>query len=219
MARTPARRWWQLALAAAVVLAVALYWMPREGARRAMTDLPWQVEVLPDGSHRVFGLPLGRATFDDAVRRFGEPEAVAVFVSPGGRRSLEAYFGKRNLGGLEARIIAVLEIPEGLRVSEAGGEAQPSGAVRHTLASDRWAALGGQRILALTYSPAYAGLDEAYLVTRFGAPEGRRVLEDGQVRLEYPSRGITLHLDPKGREVFEYHAPGVRSASPPPARP
>jgi hypothetical protein len=193
-------------LAAAAVLALVLYLMPREGARREMTDLPWQVEVLPGGGYRVFGLDLGRATFGDAVRKFGEPEAVAVFVSPDGGRSLEAYFGKRNVGGLEARIIAVLELPSGL-VVPGDGEAQPSGAVRHTLPTERWAALHGQRILALTYSPTYGGLDEAYLVTRFGTPEARHALEDGRVRLEYPSRGITLHVDPQGREVFEYRAP------------
>lgn len=204
------RRLGKLGVAIAVVAtAVVLYFLPREGPRHPMRDLPWQVEVLPDGSRRVFGLDLGRATFGDAVRRFGRPEAVAVFVSADGTRALEADFGRRRLAGLEARIIAVLEMPDTLAVSAAGGEVQPSGAVRHTLSPGQWDAVMDRRILALTYSPVYRGLDEPYLTARFGVPERRMELDAGMVELEYPSRGIRLYVDPEGREVFEYRAPGV----------
>ncbi|HHH47100.1 MAG TPA: hypothetical protein ENK53_08870 [Thiotrichales bacterium] len=198
-----------LGLGTVFFAALILYLSPREGARREITDLPWQVEVLPDGSHRVFGLVLGRATFADAVARFGEPEAVALFVSAHGQRSLEAYFGKRNLGGLEARIITVLRLPAALAVPHDRGEPQPSGAIKYAVPRASWPELARQPIQALTYSPAYSGLDEAYLVTRFGPPGGRYELDDGRVRLEYPAKGITLHLDPHGREVFEYRAPQV----------
>ncbi len=197
-----------LGAGAVVLVALGLYLLPREGPRREVADLPWRVEALPDGTYRVFGLVLGRATLQDAVRKLGEPEAVALFVSPDGERSLEAYFGRRTLGGLEARIIVVLDIPQGFEVPAGPGEPQPSGARKYPLPRELWPRLASQPIAVLTYSPTYSGLDETYLVTRFGSPEARRSLEAGRIRLEYPNRGLTLHRAPKGREVFDYLPPG-----------
>jgi hypothetical protein len=68
-----------IAVAVAVLIAVVLLLRPA-GDRKALPveGLPWQIETLPDGGSRVFGLVLAHSTIGDARVRFGEDMEIGL---------------------------------------------------------------------------------------------------------------------------------------------
>ena len=55
------------------------------------TGLPWQIEILPDGSTKVFGLHIGKSTLTDALGILGEDMELAVIAAPDEAGNLEMY--------------------------------------------------------------------------------------------------------------------------------
>ncbi len=182
---------------------------PEAGAPR--TDLPWQVEPLPDGTSRVFDLHLGEATLDDALAKFGPYEGMAVFQSEAGARSLEVYFGKVDFGPLQARVVAALQVPPAdlkLLIDRAvERKGSPTGDWKFLLEAADREAQRGRRLRSITFVPTYRGLEAEYFRQRFGEPAAWRVLGDYAVQWFYPDRGLSMVLDTKGQEALEFVVP------------
>jgi hypothetical protein len=199
-----------LTAAMAFVLA-AFYLLAPSPSPEAIRGLPWQIETLPDGTSRVFGLHLGVDPLHRAVQRYGDPEGLSLFVSDAGRGSVEAYFGAVRLGLLKGDLIATLETrPEAiaaLRDRAIDRKATRSGAARYLLREEDKQAQLGSTIRGLTYVPAYAKLDPGFIRERFGDPVHSRPAGETGQRWLYPDKGLTILIDSAGREVFEYVAP------------
>jgi len=76
-------------------------------------DLPWQIDVGPDGATlTVFGLILGQSTVRDAVNKLGLRYELGVFQGKDGELSLEAYFRDAVVGGLNVRLVLTARLPE-----------------------------------------------------------------------------------------------------------
>lgn len=192
---------------------LAFAWLapgPRPGPPAPRTDLPWQVTVDADGSSRVFDLDLGRATLEDAMLKFGNVEAVALFETPGGRLSLEAYFGTVRLGPLTAKIVARLAgSPDELaamRDSAAAREGTPGGDWRYRLAI-RPAEHAKRRLAGISYVPGTRSLDAGFFRRRFGEPAAWLRENARAVRWFYPELGLSILIDDAAREVLEYQPP------------
>lgn len=213
---------WVLALGAGVaVLALALLpplWQAwratHSGAPVALAPppahgLPWQVEWLPGGATRVFGLSPGVSVLADA-----DPQGDALQVALVGRGDevgvLEAYVEQFRAGYVAGRLVLAAAADEaqraGWRMRATGREGGRDGVWRHRLApADRAQALRAT-ITGLTFIPD-AQLDAQTLGQRFGEPAER--VRTGE-RLEhwlYPERGLAIALDAEGREVLQYVAP------------
>lgn len=200
-----------IALLLAVGAAAYVYLRPAD--QRALTelrDLPWQIELLPDGGSRVFGLELTRSTLDRARARFGDGMKLGVVAASGETGSLEAYYDSVAAGAILGRMILVVqadaETLARLRARSIDRMHMNAATFRYVLGPEdvQWAL---QRpITAITFIPA-ADLDKETVITRFGEP-AERVRTD--VRIEhflYPARGLDLILDADGKEVLQYVAP------------
>jgi hypothetical protein len=204
-----------LAILGIVALVLALFWWlapaPDPTLQQPRTDLPWQVQALPDGSSRVFDLQLGAATLADAVAKFGPLEGMAVFAANDGRQVLEAYFGKVQFGPLSARVVTALDVPEpelqALIDRATEREGSPTGDWKFKLSAADRAAQSLRPLRAITYIPAYGGLDADFFRQRLGEPAAWKALEEGSVQWFYPDRGLSLLLNADGKEVLEYVAP------------
>lgn len=172
--------------------------------------LPWQIERLPEGNSRVFGLTLSRSTLDEARRQLGPDVQVALIVTAGEGASLEAYYETIHAGFVKGKIILTLD-------ASAGQQAQilqrarkieylPSAARRVELAAEDLARAGAAQITAIAFIPA-ANLDEAVVLQRFGLPAERLRSSEHKEHFLYPQLGLDLQLDAKGREVLQYVAP------------
>ena len=205
-----------ITLGLVVAVAAGVWLLPRnpagiDGERR--TDLPWQITPLQDGTSRVIGLHLGTATLADAIARCGEPESVALFISPDARRSLEVYFGTVRFGPFDAKIIVTLEacddLLDTLAANAVGREGTRDGDTKLLLAESDKAGLVGQRLSGITYIPAYGGLEADFFRDRerLGEPARWRRVNDHAVSWFYPELGLSLLIDAEGKEAFEYVAP------------
>jgi hypothetical protein len=183
--------------------------VPDNQKGEAVTGLPWQIEVLPDGASRVFQLSLGQSTLADARARFGEGE-MALVAAPGEAETLEYYFDTVTAGAVTGKMIVTAdlatEILTAMRQRATKTEYMQSNAKKSVLAeADQPAALAAP-IRALAFVPSI-NLDEAMITQRFGPPAERIKSGDNLEHLLYPDRGLEIRLDTEAKEVLQYVAP------------
>lgn len=204
-----------LTILALVGLALGAFYLfapaPDPQLLQARTDMPWQIQVRPDGGSRVFDLELGRATLDDARGKFGAVENFAIFERDADHSDLEAYFGDVGFGMLQAKVVVKLQAEESERrqmMEQARGrEASPSGDWKYPLPLASGEHLGGRLVTAISYVPSHRGLDRAFFEQRFGTPAYTLTENEHAVSWFYPDKGVSILIDDKGREVLEYLAP------------
>lgn len=204
-----------LSLTALILLALILpFLLPGLGRQEGVDperNLPWQIETDGKGGSTVFGLKPGESTLGD-VRRLLCPEMeVAIIAAPNEPGMLEAYCSQATLGFVMARLIvtADLDSAQVVAMRERALHAKPmeSSTRRITLHPDDLAQAERLPIRALSVIPS-ASLDEAMVVQRFGQPGERLVQDENRVHLLYPEKGLDVLIDPKGKELLQYVAPG-----------
>lgn len=204
-----------LTVLAVSALLFGLMWLllpaPGPDQLREKPQLPWDIQVQADGTSSVLGVHLGRDTLADAVKTFGPLEGAALFDTKQGETSLEAYFGTVNFGPLRAKVVAKLALAadeiDALREQTKSPEPARSGAWRADLTSAALAAQQGRTLIGLTYIPTYGGLEPEFFEQRFGTPDEKTALDKDAELWRYPKRGVSIVLDPHGKEVLEYRLP------------
>ncbi len=196
----------------AVLLALPLLFMPTGDGGKSVSNenLPWQVEKLPDGETRVFGLVPGRSTLAEARTRLGEDVHVALIVAPGESGSLEAFYETFTAGFVTGKVVLALATTAdqraGIVLRARKAEYMESTTRRVELSDDDLAQATQAVITAITFIPS-ARLDEEIILQRFGTPAERIRSDDNREHFLYPDKGLELQLDVKGKEVLQYVAP------------
>ena len=176
----------------------------------AVTGLPWQIEVYPDGASQVFDLKLGTSTLANAKTRFGEGE-VALVAAPGEAESLEIYFDNVMLGNaILGKVIVTADLPQatiaGMRQRTVKTEYMQSSTKKSILDDPDVLVAYAAPIRGLVFVPS-VNLDEAMIIQRFGQPAERIKAGETFEHLLYPDRGLDIRLDTNGKEVLQYVAP------------
>ena len=86
-----------------IILLSVFPFLDKSKDTRIYTGLPWQIEVLPDGSTQVFGLYIGKSTLSDSLGILGTDMEVAVIASPDEIGNLEMYYGHYRAGLLSGK--------------------------------------------------------------------------------------------------------------------
>ncbi len=212
-----------LFLSAAVVLAgfaLPLVWrgagdpapaptLPAAGAGPAA---PWNITLdqASPGASTVFGLRLPGSTLADVHRRWGEDVVFAVVSSPGTPPALEGHIERFSAAGVNGRLVLVFEAPADDLArwqAQAPGTPTGTGARRHPLDATRAPeATRTAPLTGLSFLPS-ARLDGPTVESRFGAPDARRVDEQGTEYWIYPRQGLVIALPRQGKAVLQYVAP------------
>lgn len=192
-----------------IILIIVALFIP-ETKTAETHGLPWQIEQR-DGSTRVFGLTLGYSTLIDAEKLFLGDSEISLFRSQQGAYTLEAYFDKVELGGLTAKMILIMDIPDdelsmmfqrGVRISKVG-----SGSNKVSIATEDLHRARKSAIASITYLPA-VNLDAKQLEARFGIPDQRIKEPDSKAEhWLYPALGLDVTLDNEEKEVLQYVIP------------
>ena len=194
----------------AVIAMSALFRSGEKPAVQPVEGLPWQIEILPDGDSRVFGLTLALSTLGDARGRFGMDMEIAVIAAPGEPGSLEAYSSNVTAGVVTGKIILLAdadrETVARLRQRAIKTEYMDSTTKKFILHRDDLALAWRAPIAGITFIPSVS-LDEQTALARFGVPNERIRVDDGVEHFLYPEKGLDLILDSKGKEVLQYVAP------------
>ncbi|HJX17295.1 MAG TPA: hypothetical protein VJ437_03775 [Acidiferrobacterales bacterium] len=199
-----------LLLIAAVIAVSTLFRVGENPAVQPLTGLPWQIEILPGGEARVFGLVPGHSTLDEARGRFGMDMQIAVVAAPGEPGSLEAYSSNVTAGVITGKIILLAdtdgETVARLRQRAVKTEYMDSTTKKFILHPDDLALAWRAPIAGITFIPSVS-LDEKTALARFGVPNERIRVDDRVEHFLYPEKGLDLALDSKGKEVLQYIAP------------
>jgi len=193
----------------AVLVAVGI--LAPDSASRRDQIFPWQIEHTPQNSTRIFGLTPGVSTLREAEVLFDAPSEISLFAETNDALIAEGYFDKINLGGLSAKIITVIDLPQeqlqamyqrGARIGTLG-----SGIRKVTLTAQDQQHARQAPIASIAYLPQ-TRLDEALLIKRFGPPAERiQEPESATEHWLYPSQGLDIALNPQGHAVLQYIAP------------
>lgn len=202
-----------IAFAVLVVAVIAAVWLRApsgDRATQAVTGLPWQIEILPDGNSKVFGLTLGVSTIGDARQRFGPDMEIAVVAASDEAGAVEAYYGKVTTGVVSGKVILTAALDQasvdGMRQRAPRKEFMESSTRKYELAPGDLALAYAAPIAGITFIPS-ASLDEKVALSLFGQPDKRIRVSEKAEHLLYPNKGLALTLDDAGKEVLQYVAP------------
>lgn len=170
--------------------------------------LPWKVTANSDDATHVLGVDIGKTTFKElmfALQLLAEP---ALFESKDGKLTLEAYFGKKKFGVLEARLVAEMDAPEAtlkkMLKEQVGRDSTPSNHWKYELSIKNTRIANDLRVWRLVYMPVSDY--ETKQINFFGKPEETIKINDTAQYLLFPSKGLVVLWDSAGKEVFYYVA-------------
>ena len=194
-----------------ITLVLAIYpFLGKDDKQAVLVGLPWQIESLPDGSTRVFGLIPGRTTLGQAVAHLGDDMELAVMAAEGESGALEMYYAHYRAGLLSARLVLGAdvggEILKRMQRDAASREVLESGTRKYLLSEDDRDLALGAVIQTITFIPAI-NLDHEMVVSRFGEPAETLQLDDQTRHYLYPEKGLDAILGDEGKDVLQYVAP------------
>lgn len=199
-----------LIIVIAAVSALSLWLQPTDKKTELIRGLPWQIERLPGGGSKVFGLTLGLSTIADARRRFGGDMEIAILANAGEMGSLEAYYNKVTAGVLTGQLVlgvtASPAVIARLKTHASKIQLTATGGRQYRLASDDLPAAYRLPINTITFIPS-ANIDLALALKRFGEPAERVRTDPAVLHLLYPDKGLDLILNDRGKEILQYVAP------------
>lgn len=198
----------------AIVLGVYLSTLkvPESSTGKGSTSVfPWQIEVLPSGSTRVFGITLGETSLGEAEQSFKEAAEITLFVAKEVDPVIEAYFSQVKIAGLKSKMVMSLNVPlsqveamlgRGARISTL-----ESGVRQVTLSSDDAQQVRLLPISSITYLPSIH-LDADLVEKRFGLPSEKIAdPESDAIHWLYPDKGLDIAISPENKEVIQYIVP------------
>ena len=184
-----------------------------------LRGLPWQIEVLQDGSTQVFGLHVGVSRLSDALKILGDDMEVAIVAATGATTdaatigeagSLEMYYGHYRAGLLSGKLVLQTDISaqkiQNWRTNALRFEYMETGlAKKYILSPDDLPQVYDETIVGLTFIPS-VNLDEKVILARFGEP-AQRVSFAGVTHYLYPSKGLDIAWHEDSKEVLQYVTP------------
>ena len=194
-----------IAMCAAILAAPFIFPPGSSQPATQAIGLPWQINVLPGGKSRVFGLTLGSSVLNDATAAFGDAPQLAVVAASGQAGAMEAYFDHVSLGPLTGKVIVVAEMPDSqlrdIQKRAQKTEPQETGNRRFSLSAEDRQAAGKAPVRTITFIPA-AKLDAQVVHDRFGRPGERLAVGDVEHFL-YADKGLDLALSREGKAVLQ----------------
>lgn len=195
------------------IIAASLFWFlsgnDEENKAIAATGLPWQVSTTANGATSVLGVDIGETTFKELMFKLKLLAEPALFETPEGDLFLEASFGKKKFGILEARLIAEMEADQSvfktMKDEYMGRDSTPSNHWKYSLSVKNTKIANDLRVWRLVYLPIADF--ELKQMKFFGEPQEKvQITDDAQYWL-YPAKGLALLWDKEGKEIFYYAAP------------
>lgn len=182
-----------------------------ERSTENIQGLPWQVEILPQGLSKVFGVTLGQSTLGDAREQLGDDMELAIIVASGqGSGGLEMFYSRYKAGVFSGKLILAADLtPELLaQLMERAikSEYMQTGARKLTLHPEDLPVALRTPVATMTFIPAVR-IDEPSAIKRFGSPAETVRISDQVTHLLYPDKGLDLIINNGGREVLQYVAP------------
>ena len=193
-----------------IILVLAFYpFVFKDDSKQTLKGLPWQVNLLADGSSQVFGLTLDKSTLGDAVDTLGTDMELAVIAAGDEAGNLEMYYPNYRAGLLGGKLILATARDDAstmaYRLNAVKTEILKTGSRKYVLTQEDYEKAFKSVITNIAFIPA-VNLDHDTIIKRFGQP-GAIVHQDELVHYLYPEKGLALALSEEGKEVLQYVSP------------
>ena len=194
-----------------IIVAAFLYLKPAgDYSSQTIKGLPWQIELLPDGTSRVFGVTLGQSTLGDAREQLGDDMELAIIVVAADDHGLEMFYSHYTAGVFSGKLIVAADIGpdtlEQLLGRAVKAEYLESGARKFHVNPDDLPVAYQAAVKSITFIPGIA-LDEQTALKHFGTPAETIRRSDQVAHLLYPGKGLDLTINKDGKDVLQYVAP------------
>lgn len=176
-----------------------------------VTGLPWQIDIRPDGSTRVFGITLGQTTLAETIEQHGDDLKLAIIAAPQESGSLEAYYSHYSAGPITGKLLLVLDVAPQQLAALRQRAFQEGGMRRYRLHPDDLPVAYRAPVSVINFLPSI-NLDEEIAHSRFGTPDEIVQVGEQQKHLLYPGKGLDLILITDGKDMLQYLQTGVFSA-------
>jgi len=194
-----------------IIVAAFLYLKPAgDYSSQTIKGLPWQIELLPDGTSRVFGVTLGQSTLGEAHEQLGDDMELAIIVVAADDHGLEMFYSHYTAGVFSGKLIVAADIGpdtlEQLLDRAVNAEYLESGARKFHVNPDDLPVAYQAAVKSITFIPGIA-LDEQNAFKHFGTPAETIRRSDQVAHLLYPGKGLDLTINKDGKDVLQYVAP------------
>ncbi len=195
----------------AIVLAIYPF-LDQSEKTEALSGLPWQIEMLADGSTQVFGLNVGVSTLSDALDILGNDMELAIIAASDEVGSLEMYYAHYRAGLLSGKLVLQTSIDDQKikrwRDNAVASEYMASGqAKKYILSPAGLIKALEETIIGLTFIPV-VNLDDEVILARFGEP-AQRIESAGVTHYLYPAKGLDIARHDEAKEVLQYVSPAA----------
>ncbi|HHH42841.1 MAG TPA: hypothetical protein ENK49_01780 [Gammaproteobacteria bacterium] len=203
-------RLFSLLLFLTLIIGAYLSLAPRGGSSTApVQGFPWQIELLPDGYTKVFGIRPGADTLEQARAQLGPDPQLAIISTGAEDYSLEMYYDRYTAGVLSGKLVLTGQLPADQLMQMAARSTRTThlktGARKLRLHADDLPRAWQAPVQAIAFIPT-ARLNQPTAIQHFGTPA--ETIVDGQkTHLLYPDKGLDLMLDENGKSVLQYVAP------------
>ena len=171
-----------------------------------VTGFPWQIERLPNGTTRVFGIVPGQTTLGEAMAQLGDDNELAIIAAPGETGSLEVYYSHYTAGLIEGKLILVADIEPDTLASLQMRARRKGGTHRLFLDESDLPTARRAPVRAITFMPTF-DLDEEIARARFGIAAEVLPVSAQEQHLLYPELGLDLVLNADGKDILQYLSP------------
>ena len=194
-----------------IIVAAFLYLKPAgDYSSQTIKGLPWQIELLPDGTSKVFGITLGQSTLGEAHKQLGDDMELAIIVVAVDDSGLEMYYSRYTAGVFSGKLILAADVApdtlEQLLGRAVRAEYMESGARKFHLDPDDLPLAYQAAVKSITFIPGIA-LDEQTALKHFGTPAETIRRGDQVTHLLYPAKGLDLIINKDGKDILQYVAP------------
>jgi hypothetical protein len=202
-----------LALLIVILAAVGLVFFDskEQHSDEPLTGLPWQIDILPGGDTRVFGITLGRTTLGEAIKLLGDDMDLAIIAAPREAGTLEAYYSHHSFGPITGKLVLVLDLAPDTLSPLRERAFQDGGTRRYHLHPDDLPLAYRAPVRIINFLPSF-NLDEEIAQARFGTPAEIIPVNAKQKHLLYPDKGLDLIINADSKEILQYLPPGEFSA-------
>jgi hypothetical protein len=195
----------------AIVVAAFLYLKPAgDYSSQTIKGLPWQIELLPEGTSKVFGVTLGQSTLSEVREQLGDDMELAIIVVAADDSGLEMFYSRYTAGVFSGKLIIAADIApdtlEQLLDRAVKAEYLESGARKFHLNADDLPAAYRAAVKSITFIPSI-DLGEQTAFKHFGTPAETIRRSDQLAHLLYPDKGLDLIINKDGKDVLQYVAP------------
>jgi len=203
-----------LVLLVVILIAIGLmsFNNDEQASNEPVTGLPWQIDSLPNGDTRVFGIVLGRTTLGEAIELLGNDEMdLAILAAPHETGTLEAYYSHYSAGPITGKLFLLLDITPDVLSHMRKRAFQDGGTRRYHLHPDDLPVAYRAPVSVINFVPSF-NLDDEIAQTRFGTPAEIIQIDTQQKHWLYPDKGLDLILNVDNKDVLQYLSPGQFSA-------